>query len=1127
MNRKILRQILIMSKSVFYVLVVQCVFAGLLIANDANSQSSSIEDILVSLELPDNNLRDVFTDLENQTIFNFSYNQGVIDINTEISIVATNRTLGDVLRNLAQKTKLNFKRIDENIFVSRRKLLQPMVTETLTTNAPVLDKIVTGKVTSAEDNSELPGVNVLVKGTTTGTVTDINGNFSLEVPEGTTLVFTYVGFSAAEVEVGDRNVINFALSPDLTLLDEIVVVGYGSVKKKDLTGAVVSLGNEDMTTGAAVASAASMLQGRAAGVEVSANDGEPGRNLNIVIRGNTSISNSNQPLYVVDGFPLAAGVSIAPEDIESIDILKDAASAAIYGSRGSSGVVLITTKQGKSGKTEISLDGYTGVQSINGSLDYIDWDDNARIVNEQYAQGVNDGNPWYSAEDLASPYNTDWLDEVTREAKIQSYTLRASGGDDISRFSLSGTYFDQEGLFLNSQFERFSVRLNADRKFGERTKVGMNIYVSRISSSFMDKRPGSRTNAPLYATLRMAPGLRPYNEDGTLATDLAFSRDVRTRINPIGLFTEMENDYTEWRTYSNLYIDHEIIDNLTARVNVGFDHSAGTQGIFEPGYARNQSESVGSIEESKSTSYLVEGTLNYSFELTEEHNLSILAGGSTQIDEFSSFGLFGSNFPTDKTSYNNLGSAANQTISSFRSDQRIISFFGRASYNYKEKFLVNATVRADGASKFGENEKWGTFPSIAAAWRIAEEDFLKSSNLFSDLKLRVSYGVTGNNNFSPYTSLERVGTGKNYTFDGGGSAVGLGTAGIYAPNPDLKWETTKMFNIGVDFGFWENRLYGSFEYYSSDTEDLIIDKPISSPSTGFTLIRANVGEISNTGFELTLGARIIDGSSFKWTANANLSANDNEITALAGDNPINLAVARQPYGEIGERTFRQLIEGGKIGDFYGYTYRGVLQPGEQYGPQPNTAQAGSALYEDINNDGIINDDDRSVIGNANPDFIWGLNNHFEFKGFYVDMFWQGVVGNDIFNFKAITSDMTLTPKALERYSPENPGGTRPGIDYFANEYGSYVNTEFIEDGSYVRLKNLTLGYTIDTNNLSWLGNINIYVQGQNLITLTDYTGLDPEVSFNYSGSQSSVNRGVDDYGYPNYRTYTVGLKLLF
>ena len=999
-----------------------------------------------------------------------------------------------------------------------------------------LQEVVVSGTLTDENDMPLPGVNIVVKGTTIGAITDMDGQYMITAPSAdAVLVFSYVGYSTQEIPVGNQTTISLALAPDLTSLDEVVVIGYGEATRKVVTGAIVSLKEDEMTQGAATSSISSMIQGRAAGVEVSSNDGLPGQALNIVIRGATSISNSNEPLYVIDGFPVPAGVSISPEDIESIDILKDAASAAIYGSRASAGVVLITTKKGRSGKSEISIDGYYGVQSMIGEVERLDWTEVARIVNEQYAMGVNDGNPWYSAEDIALPNNTNWLQEATRQAPIHNYSLRASGGDDKSHFSLSGNYFNQQGIFLKSDFERFSFRLNADRKFGKRAKVGMNVYTSRITSDGTDRRPGSRTLNPLYATLRASPGRAAYNDDGTYA-QTAFSRDTQPFKNPLGLFTERENDVLTWRTYGNMYIDFNVLDNLVARLNTGFDHGSGTHSQYqEPEYSiMGSNMDWGNIAESKSTNYLLEGTLNYRFKLLPDaHSLSILAGGSMQYDDSFGFSLDGTNFPTTKTLYYNMGSAENQTISSWRSDQTIISFFGRISYDYQQKVLLNLTLRGDGASQFGENNKWGSFPSASVAWRLSEEEFLQNVGFLNDLKVRVSYGVTGNNSFSPYTSLARVGATNTYTFDGSTSTSGLGSDGVFAPNPDLQWETTKMFNVGLDFALLQSRLFGAIEVYNSNTEDLIIDKPISSPSTGYSYIRANVGSINNKGIELTLGGHVVTGENFKWTINVNFSKNNNEITQLDGDNPILQYIARQPYGEIGEHPYRQLIEGGKMGDFFGYTYRGVLQEGEIYSPQPNTTKAGSALYEDINNDGIINSEDRSVIGNANPDFLYGINNHFEFHGLYLDMFWQGTVGNDVFNFKAIAHDQSLTTRALDRYSTTNTSGTRPGVDWFANEYGSYVNTEFIEKATYLKLRNLTVGYNFDLRKVSWIQNLNIYVQGQNFITITDYTGYDPDVSYNYGtgmwndGSQNSVNRGVDDFGYPNYRTFTAGIKVTF
>ena len=817
---------------------------------------------------------------------------------------------------------------------------------------------VSGTITDATTKEPLIGVNVVLEGTTVGVLTDMKGSFTINVPNlNGTLAISYIGYVAQKVALNGLTTINVALSPDLTSLDEVVVIGYGTSTRKVVSGAVVSLKADEITQGGATkSSVSSMLQGRAAGVEVSSNDGLPGQSLNIVIRGSTSITNSNEPLYVVDGYPMAAGVSISPDDIETIEILKDAASAAIYGSRASSGVVLITTKRGSAGKSEVSLDTYYGVQSMIGEVKRLGWADVARITNEQYAMGVNDGNPWFNEADLALPNNTDWLKEATRQAPIQNYTLRASGGDDVSHFALSGNYFNQQGIFLNSDFERYSLRLNADRKFGKRTKVGMNFYSARIVSDGTDRRPGSRTDNPLYALLSAVPGRAAYNEDGSYAQTV-LSRDTQEFRNPLGMLTERVSDFLGWRTYGNLTVDFNILDNLVAKLNTGVDYSSSSNSQYQPPEYSIMGNNLdwGNIEESKSSNYLVEGTLNYRFKiLPSDHSLSLLAGSSMQYDDSYGFSLDGTNFPTTKTGYYNMGSAQNQTISSYRADQTIISFFGRANYDYRQKIMLNLTIRADGASQFGENNKWGSFPSASAAWRIKEEEFMNNINFLNDLKLRVSYGITGNNGFSPYTSLARVGPTGTYSYDGSTSAAGLGSDGLYAPNPDLKWETTRMTNIGLDFGLFQSRIFGSFEIYNSNTEDLIIDKPLSTSSTGYKYIRANVGSMNNKGVEITLGANVVSQDKFKWTINVNFSKNVNEITKLDGDNPILQYVPRQPYGEIGEHPYRQLIEGGRMGEFFGYTYKGSFTGGKKiYSPQPLTTKAGSALYVDMNKDGMI------------------------------------------------------------------------------------------------------------------------------------------------------------------------------
>ncbi len=1127
MKNKLLRLIIMTIKLSACGLVLQIFCMGMLMGFDSNAQYKSASETYIDVWGEDKTVGEILKMIENSTDFSFYYIKGEINKKQKISLnISGLNSVADVLLKISKESKLKFRQVNNSISISpiSKSELKKGIGRLEVEIASIK---ITGKITSDADPDGLPGVNVILKGTNIGTVSDVSGDYSIEVPdENSILTFSSVGYVAEEIVVGNRTIISLVLTPDITALEEIVVIGYGSVKKKDLTGAVVSLSEEDMTTGAAITSAAGMLQGRAAGVEVSSGDGTPGGALSIVIRGNTSISNSNEPLYVVDGFPIAAGVTINPADIESIDILKDASAAAIYGSRGSSGVVLITTKRGKRGKTSVSYDGFAGVQQLNNTVDFLGWNDYAANRNAIYADGVNDGFPWYDATDLALPNDTDWIEEGTRDATIQSHTISATGGDETTRFALSANSFTQEGILHNTDFNRTSVRLNVDRKFGNKANVGVNIYTAQTKSDQVWNRAGFRNGSVMYQLLRVAPGRAAYNDDGSYGNTV-FSRDQRPWINPIARMEVPERNNTGFRTYVTLWADYEITKGLVAKVNVGYDNSTNTFATYYPGpYSAWFPDPAASISESKSTSSLVEGTLNYTPSISDEHSLNILAGASNQYFNNFGFSSTGRVFPTDKTSYYNLGSATDQFVGSWRSDSRIISFFGRANYSYRDKYLLTATLRADGASQFGENNKWGTFPSASAAWRISEEVFLSGSNFVDNLKVRVAYGITGNNSFSPYTALARVGSTTLFSYDGQGSGSGLTVSGRFAPNPDLRWETSKMINIGLDFGFWGSRLFGSAEVYSTNTSDLIIDKDISQASTGFSVIRANVGEINNQGIELTLGGNIIDGD-FKWTASANLSKNVNEITKLDGDAPITLWIERRPSGAGREQPFRQMIEGGEMGNIFGYTYAGVIGEGETYDPQPNSV-VGNAKYVDINEDGIINADDRSNIGNATPDFIWGFNNRFSYKGLSLDVFFQGVQGNDVLNIRGVMIDELSSNRAGERYSSTlNPTGTRPGVDYFYGEYGSYVNTEFVEDASYVRLKNVVLTYKFNTSNLSWLGNVEIYVQGQNLLTFTNYSGFDPEVSFNYSGSSRAVGRGVDDNGFPNYKTYTAGLRISF
>ncbi len=1128
------KRLLLLKKVLMYSLygiITQLLVGGMLLAaeNTHGQKIKSVKDVNVDISFTNEKLETVFSRIEDLTDYKFVFFEKDLSKKTRLSGNYKNTALYEILLDISKESSLRFKQVNKNINVQKpSKKLKSFESEERVT---VLEEIdIRGTVTDI-NGEPLPGVNIIIKGTANGTVTDVDGKYKLTIAdESSILVFSYIGYETQEVAVGARQVVDLAMTPDLTSLEEIVVIGYGAIKKKDLTGAVVALNESDMTTGAAVTSAAQMLQGRAAGVEVSSGDGAPGGELSIVIRGNNSISNSNEPLYVVDGFPIAAGTSINPADIESIDILKDASAAAIYGSRGSSGVVLITTKKGKRGEFKISYDGFAGVQQINNTMDFLNWTDYAANRDIQFGLQANTTDPWYDPADVAlgtslTGEGTDWLEEGTQDAMIQSHTVTASGGDEKSRFSLSANSFSQEGILLNTDFNRVSVRLNVDRKVGKKANLGVNVYTAKTNSNQLNNRAGFRTNSNTFALLTAEPGRVAYNADGSYGATV-FSRDNPNRpwINPIARMKEIERENVVFRTYGTIWADYEIIEGLVAKVNVGFDHAATTFKEFNPVpfTAWGWSNPNGRISESKNTTQLIEGTLSYTPSISENHNLNILVGASEQYFNNLNFSARGIGFPTEKTLYYNLGSTSRPIISSYRADSRIISFFGRANYSFNDKYLLTATLRSDGASQFGENNKWGVFPSASAAWRISEENFLNTSNLVDDLKLRLAYGVTGNNGIPPYRSIQQMGSTKLFSYDGQTSESGLGPIDSYAGNPDLKWETTRMLNIGLDFGLWRSRLFGSIEVYNSNTVDLLLNKNVSMATFGADARMVNVGEMNNKGVELTLGGNILE-KDFKWTASANLAKNTNVITKLVGDSPINLRVDRRPLWYVNEQVYRQLIEGGEMGDFYGYTYLGVIQAGETYTPQPNSVE-GQAKYEDTNGDGVVDADDRTVIGNATPDFIWGLNNRFSYKGFSLDVFFQGVQGNDVLNLRALVLDEWRTPNAAERYSSSNTTGTRPGRGYFSGEYGSYVNSEFVEDASYVRLKNIVLTYNFKTDNISWLSNLNIYVQAQNLLTFTSYTGFDPEVSFNYSSASQSVGRGVDDNGFPNFKTYTVGLR---
>jgi len=981
-------------------------------------------------------------------------------------------------------------------------------------------KTISGTVTSQTDGEALPGVNVIVKGTNSGTSTDFDGNYSINVSDANaTLVFSYIGYVTKEMKVSG-NTLNVVLAEDLAALEEVVVVGYGSRKKSDLTGAVSSVNSEELTA-FPVLDAAQALQGRAAGVVVQSNNGgEPGAPINIQIRGNTSINASSSPLIVVDGF--VGATFPQPNDIQSIEVLKDASATAIYGSRGSNGVVLVTTKKGRSGALSIELNSNYSVQNTSNELDLLDANQFAA-----YQQAIN---PAY----VQGPANTDWQDLLYRTGSIQNHQASFSGGTEKVNFYASANYFKQDGVLINSEFERFTFLSNIDAQVTDKLKLGINVFGSRGAENGVPTQSTGETangggDDVVSGSFRFAPDLGVQDENG-LNTINGVGDDID---NPVAVATEGVNEVKTDEYRANLYANYDIIENLAFKTTFGFSTTNETAGLFRPStLITTAGGNVGgraAIANLKETNIISENYLTYNTALGKGQ-LTLLAGYSYQKETRELFAAGAQTFTSDSFSYRNLSGGAVQLIpTSSLVESEIQSQFGRINYDYDDKYLFTATVRRDGASNFAANEKIAIFPSAAFGWKISNESFLKDNETISNLKLRASYGVTGNQAISPFESLARF---DNLYAVNNGQTINAVTPDQPA-NPDLKWETSNQTNLGLDIGLFNNKISLSLDYYNIDTEDLILADNNQAQFLGFLISRSlrNIGEVNNKGFEINLNTRNISNQDFSWTTDFNLAINRNEVVALGGD--IDLFLDASP-GYFNLPRTHLLREGEVLGAFWGYDYQGVYQGGDL---PAGTAllpggEAGDQLFTDVDGSGEISPSDQQIIGDPTPDFTFGFTNNFSYKNFDLNIFFQGVQGGDIMNLTAIqlfNGDSNATTDILNSWTPTNTNTNIPR----ARLRGKEISSRFVEDGSYIRLKNIALGYTLPSEVVEKLGmqNVRLSLSAQNLFTITNYSGLDPEVSYFGSGGGSSsdanTTSGFDFGNYPNVRSVNFSVNLKF
>lgn len=974
--------------------------------------------------------------------------------------------------------------------------------------------LISGVVSTEEDGEKLPGVSIRLEGTTTGAITDSDGRYSIQAPGDGVLLFSFIGFETQRVEIANRTQINIVLAPDLISLSEVVVVGYGTVKKSDLTGSVSSVKAEQLTAYPAI-NAQQALQGRAAGVQIQSNNGEPGADFKIRIRGASSINASSDPIFVIDGF--VGGVLPPPEDIQSMEVLKDASATAIYGSRAANGVIIVTTKKGKAGKTNIQFNSSYSFQKEIGRLDLLN--------GEQFTDYITEINPGY----VSSGQNTDWQDEIFRPGAIQNYSLSASGGTEEVRYYVGATSFDQKGVIKGSDYGRFSVTSNLDFTASKRLNIGLNMFAQRESQSGTKSQEGSggaNNTGVVSSSYKFMPDQGIYRPDGSYTTALVGDPTD----NPVAVANEYQNETVTDRFQGNVYGEFKILESLKFRTSFGASVNNGRTGIFIP-TTLNQGRNVGgegSINSNKRTNFINENYLTYTTSFGVDHSLTVLGGYSFQKFSNETWGGRSQSFISNAVSFWNLngGTIVQQPNSSF-TESVLSSYYARMNYSLKDRYLFTFNARYDGSSNFSENNKWAFFPSGAVAWNMGNESFMTDISPISFWKWRVSYGLTGNQAISPYQTLARFGT--VFSVINGVPVNAVRPTAV--ANNNLTWETAAQFDIGADIGLWNDRLTITADYYNRVTSDLLFQLPLPQYS-GFTSVLSNAGKVENKGFEFSFASRNLVGE-FRWNSDFNISFNKNKVLELPGGNDV--FTGSRPGHLVGISGSTQILrEGYPVGSFWGFEYDGVYQDGDTFIPGAGFEQsAGGEKFRDISGDGNLNSADQAIIGNPNPKFTWGFTNDFSWKNFDLNIFFQGSQGNDVLSYtllelETLSGFNNSTIRALDRWTPTN---TDTDVPKAFSGRSQRVSSRWVYDGSYVRLKNIALGYTLPSVVLEKLAiqKLRVYVSAQNILTFTNYPGIDPEVNYSSggSGSASNQNLGLDYGSYPNTKSFTVGLSIGF
>lgn len=1045
------------------------------------------------------------------------------------------------------------------IFVLKCNLLIAQPTGTMS---------ISGTVTSTENPNGISGVSVVAKGTNNGTVSDNSGNYRLRVPNKATLVFSSTGFQTREITVGDNPVIDVQMEVASTLLNEVVVVGYGTQKKRDLTGSIVNLTAKDLTLSPS-ASFDQMMQGKVPGAQIVQTSGAPGGNVNVIIRGISSITGGNSPLYVIDGFAIGTGgggadltsfnsssysasgiagssginrinplSTINPADIESIQILKDASATAIYGSRGANGVVIITTKRGKQGgKANITLDVSTGLQELARKLDllspgeYAEFVANGRDNAWVFAGGnANDPNNVRSTATRVKPAfrnpgsipneGTDWQDVIFRKAMVQNYQLAASGGSRDVKYYVSGNYFNQEGIIIGSDFKKFGLRTNIDARISDRIKFGGSFNSSYSYGNFARAEGHLQHRGLISTALASDPTIPLYDTDGNFYSEFSLPEGIPVE-HPLMIAREFLDKRNVTNIFTNNYIDYEIAKGLVFKTSFGVNYSSSETRLWKSskvGIATSRTGvATAGISKVRSLNYLNENTLNFRRTINN-HEIDALAGFTVQKNSDDVVQAGASDFPTDEVAFLAAGNVTSGT--NYISEWSMMSWFARMNYVFAGKYLVTGTVRQDGSSRFGANNKWGTFPSISLGYRISDEAFMKSIKFISNLKLRASYGIAGNNLISNYASQGLLGITRN--INNGQVISGITPSSL--SNANLTWEQSVQTNFGVDLSLLNDRINFTADIYRSHKKNLLLNVSLPAAS-GFSGSVQNIGELENKGVEFSVNTETIKSKAFNWTTSFNISANNNKVLALNG-NAVRITNSDYQVSQVGL----------PISSFYLLNAIGVFQTAEEISKSPLQSPRvvpGDLKFEDVNNDGRITTADRKIVGNPWPDFTWGFDNKFNYKAFTLSVSINGSQGNEVYfqggeiNLNDAGVQNQLGMIADRWKSPSQPGnGLLPRA--IRNDYAFTLSSSsrYMFDGSFVKIRDINLSYLFSPGVLTKLKvqSLSVFADITNAYIFTKYPSYDPEGSI---GGDNLARSGIDYFAYPNPRVFTLGARLSF